>query len=259
MFVLLGCDQLEGMLDYVVGDRREGGGVVGTATARAAVAMIEESFDGLSHAAVLLAAARGCPRQKSAEARARYMEHIITHEVFPHVAIEAGGPALERKRLFLGLMVRRTAAVVSGELAPDDRDTYANKRVDTAGMLMSLLFRQLVRRTMKHISLQIMRAVDTHKEVVIPDVMAMSKITSGFRYAFGSGNWGTQSKGPATQTGVVQTLSACNIVAAWANLRRLNTPINRDGKAPKPRQLHASSWRRVCPVETPEGASCGLV
>ena len=48
-------------------------------------------------------------------------------------------------------------------------------------------------------------------------------------------------------------------VAAMSNLRRINTPINREGKAPKPRQLHYTSWGIVCPVETPEGTSCGLI
>jgi len=48
-------------------------------------------------------------------------------------------------------------------------------------------------------------------------------------------------------------------VSAIANLRRINTPISREGKAPKPRQLHYTSWGIVCAVETPEGGSCGLV
>ena len=60
-------------------------------------------------------------------------------------------------------------------------------------------------------------------------------------------------------TGVAQILARMTPVAALANMRRINTPINRDGKAPKPRQLHHTSWGVICPVETPEGASCGLV
>jgi DNA-directed RNA polymerase II subunit RPB2 len=259
LFVLLGCETLTDMLDYCVGSAHDGGGVVSAKIARLAVAVIENSFDGLSVAAVQATIAKGCTRHKTAEGRARYMDHIITHEVLPHVGINPTPEVLHKKRLFLGLMVRRAASVLVNESAPDDRDTYANKRIDTAGMLMSLLFRQLMRRTVKHISQQIHRSIEHQKAVVIPDILKMAKITSGFRYAFGSGNWGTQSKGPATQSGVVQTLTACNIVSSWANLRRINTPINREGKAPKPRQLHSSSWRRVCPVETPEGGSCGLV
>lgn len=39
---------------------------------------------------------------------------------------------------------------------------------------------------------------------------------------------------------------------------RVRSPSG-EGKAPKPRQLHWTSWGIVCPVETPEGTSCGLV
>jgi DNA-directed RNA polymerase II subunit RPB2 len=259
MFVLLGCVTLDDMLDCTIGRQRDGRGVVSAATCAMAVAVIENSFDGLDADRVVAIVARGCSRHKTAESRLRYMEHIITHEVLPHVGISHTPDVLARKRLFLGLMIRKTAAVLTGERAPDDRDTCAAKRVDTPGMLLSLLFRQLMRKTVKVFVQQIHRQIDHGKAVSAPDIFKYAKITNGLRYAFGSGNWGTQARGPATQSGVVQNLIACNIVSLWAHMRRINTPINREGKAPKPRQLHSSNWRVVCPVETPEGASCGLV
>jgi len=42
-------------------------------------------------------------------------------------------------------------------------------------------------------------------------------------------------------------------------LRRINTPIDKSGKLIPPRKLHASSWGYLCPAETPEGASVGVV
>jgi DNA-directed RNA polymerase II subunit RPB2 len=42
-------------------------------------------------------------------------------------------------------------------------------------------------------------------------------------------------------------------------LRRINSPIGRDGKLAKPRQLHNTLWGMICPAETPEGAAVGLV
>lgn len=44
-----------------------------------------------------------------------------------------------------------------------------------------------------------------------------------------------------------------------SHLRRCNSPIGRDGKLAKPRQLHNSHWGFICPSETPEGQSVGLV
>jgi DNA-directed RNA polymerase II subunit RPB2 len=71
------------------------------------------------------------------------------------------------------------------------------------------------------------------------------------------GNWGIQKQ--SSQNGVAQMLTRMNYLAAISHLRRVNTPINREGKLPKPRQLSASHYGILCPVETPEGQACGLV
>jgi DNA-directed RNA polymerase II subunit RPB2 len=42
-------------------------------------------------------------------------------------------------------------------------------------------------------------------------------------------------------------------------LRRINTPIDKSGKLIPPRKLHSTSWGFLCPAETPEGGSVGVV
>lgn len=118
----------------------------------------------------------------------------------------------------------------------------------------------MYRGLLKTLSAQLNRLLDQNKldYTNIGDLINHKKITGAFRYAFSTGNWGIQ-RGNTAQTGVAQMLSRMTSVAALSNLRRINTPINREGKAPKPRQLHYTSWGVVCPVETPEGTSCGLV
>ena len=125
---------------------------------------------------------------------------------------------------------------------------------------MSLLMRQLFRNTHRSLSSTIYKLCDAGKLLGtnVGELINHKRITSGFKYSVATGNWGMQ-KGASGQTGVAQILSRMTAVAAMANLRRINTPINRDGKAPKPRQLHYTCWGIICPVETPEGASCGLV
>ena len=83
------------------------------------------------------------------------------------------------------------------------------------------------------------------------------KITAGLKYALSTGNWGIQKQ--SSQNGVAQILTRQNYLASLSHLRRVNTPINREGKLPKPRQLNASHYGILCPVETPEGQACGLV
>ena len=54
-------------------------------------------------------------------------------------------------------------------------------------------------------------------------------------------------------------LNRLTYASTLSHLRRLNSPIGREGKLAKPRQLHNSHWGMICPAETPEGQACGLV
>ena len=50
-----------------------------------------------------------------------------------------------------------------------------------------------------------------------------------------------------------------NFFSTQSHSRRLNAPLSKQGKLAKPRQLHNTHWGIICPAETPEGQSCGLV
>ena len=89
--------------------------------------------------------------------------------------------------------------------------------------------------------------------------MQSSQITSGLRYSFATGNWGTQSKAHEARAGVSQVLNRLTFASTLSHLRRLNSPIERTGKIAKPRQLHNTHWGYICPAETPEGHAVGLV
>lgn len=56
-----------------------------------------------------------------------------------------------------------------------------------------------------------------------------------------------------------QVLNRLTFASTLSHLRRLNSPIGREGKLAKPRQLHNTQWGMMCPAETPEGQACGLV
>ena len=56
-----------------------------------------------------------------------------------------------------------------------------------------------------------------------------------------------------------QVLNRLTYASSLSHLRRLNSPIGREGKLAKPRQLHHTLWGMMCPAETPEGQAVGLV
>ncbi len=89
--------------------------------------------------------------------------------------------------------------------------------------------------------------------------MKHNTITNGLKYSLATGNWGDQKKFMSAKAGVSQVLNRYTFASTLSHLRRCNTPLGREGKIAKPRQLHNTHWGMVCPAETPEGQACGLV
>lgn len=76
--------------------------------------------------------------------RIQYAREILQKELLPHISMEAN--CEERKAYFLGYMVHRLLLVAAGKREEDDRDHYANKRLDLGGPLLAGLFRSLFRK-----------------------------------------------------------------------------------------------------------------
>lgn len=75
---------------------------------------------------------------------------------------------------------------------------------------------------------------------------------------FSTGNWGVQ-KNAYIRTGVSQVMSRLTYGATLSHTRRIVIPIGKEGKNAKIRQIHPSQFGFICPAETPEGQSSGIV
>ena len=190
-------------------------------------------------------------------------ENLINNELFPHV-----GKCLKKKALFLGIMIKKLLLVYFKKYNIDDRDSYINKRVDHVGILMGMIFKQNLVKLNKEIKNQINKIynngswnIDINKslinEININKIIKPSIITSGMKFALSTGNWG--GKNTTHKQGVAQVLSRLTASSALSHLRRINTPIEKNGKLIGPRKLHGSSFMYICPHESPEGASIGVV
>ena len=147
-----------------------------------------------------------------------------------------------------------------GARRPDDRDHYAQKRLDLAGPLLGQLFRQLFRKLSKDVQRYGQKCIDEGKEFSPMAAVRHKTISNGLKYALATGNWGQQKAAPGSvRAGVSQVLNRLTFTSSLSHLRRMNTPVGREGKLAKPRQLHNTHWGLVCPAETPEGQAVGLV
>ncbi|GFQ05233.1 DNA-directed RNA polymerase ii subunit rpb2 [Phtheirospermum japonicum] len=184
---------------------------------------------------------RGSTVGVTRDKRIKYAKEILQKEMLPHVGTEEHCET--KKAFYFGYVINRLLLVALGRRPEDDRDHYANKRLDLAGPLLAGLFRM---------------CVDTGKDVNLQFAIKAKTITSGLKYSLATGNWG-QANAAGTRAGVSQVLNRLTYASTLSHLRRLNSPIGREGKLAKPRQLHNSHWGMMCPAETPEGQACGLV
>ncbi|GFO49685.1 DNA-directed RNA polymerase subunit beta, partial [Plakobranchus ocellatus] len=201
--------------------------------------------------------ARGARPGVTKEKRIKYAREILQKEMLPHVGVSEFCET--KKAYFLGYMVHRLLLAALGRREVDDRDHYGNKRLDLAGPLLAFLFRGLFRNLMKEVRMFAQKFIDKSKEFNMDLAISTRIITDGLKYSLATGNWGDQKKAHQARAGVSQVLNRLTFASTLSHLRRLNSPIGRDGKLARPRQLHNTQWGMICPAETPEGAAVGLV
>ena len=197
------------------------------------------------------------------------IQDIINDEFFPHVT---GEDSNYNKACLLAHMTRKVLWVAYNRIPNDDRDGYPNKRVDLPGFLLANLFRTYFFTKMikdikaslgKEIHSGSWKATGAFDEIVnvsnIYKIIKSTIIDVGLRSSLATGNFGSAKLGGPTKIGVSQVLNRLNFISSLSHLRRCSTPIEKTGKLIPPRKLHNSQWGFICPSETPEGHSVGVV
>ena len=172
------------------------------------------------------------------------LKNLLVSDFLPHIEKQ------ENKSLFVIMMAEKLLQTVNGDRVEDDRDDFANKRLDWAGFLLRYLFRLLLKKWI--LKFQTQMSTRGNAKAIIEDNDVISK---GIGMCMRTGNWGVQN----IRTGVSQVAEKMNIVGFVSHLRRFTTPGVREGKMMKIRFLHPSQWGIACISETPEGSPTGVV
>lgn len=205
----------------------------------------------------------GSTRDVSYAQKIAVVRNLLRKDFLPHV-----GPDMYKKALYLGYMTNKLLRCYLRMEPLDDRDSYLNKRLDTPGVLMANLFRQFYGKVIKDMRTAMQKDINNgswratklinvlHKANVYK-IIKPTVIDSGLKYGLSTGNWGVKTS--RVRQGVAQVLNRMTYMATLSHLRRINTFIEKTGKLVQPRKLHPTQWGIICPSETPEGASVGLV
>src|SRR5690606_38593387 len=165
------------------------------------------------------------------------------------------------KVIYITLMLRRMIDAMNDESALDDKDYYGNKRLELAGQLISLLFEDLFKSfnsMLKKIAEQTLSKQNRAQEFDIIKSFKTTMITNGLYTAISSGNWNLR-RFKMERAGVTQVLSRLSFISALGMMTRITSQFEKTRKVSGPRSLQASQWGMLCPSDTPEGESCGLV
>lgn len=188
------------------------------------------------------------------EKRKAYAKQVVEMEILPHLGIDSSS---KEKLCFLANIVRKLILTNIGFRPQDDRDNYANKRIETTGILMRDIFRNLFRK----FTLQLLTNLEKRKQR--PDILSLvsrtKMFTKGFQQCLSTGNWNVQRNATYMRRGVSQVLDRITHMATLSHLRRVIIPVGKEGKNGAMRQIHGTSFGFICPSETPEGEKIGIV
>ena len=194
-----------------------------------------------------------------------YIKNNILKNVLPHI------DNVKSKLLFIGKMINKLIKCYLNIVETDDRDSYYNKRIDTPGCLLGSLTYLCVNKIVNDIKIYLNKEISSDlyinnnsnieniiNEMNINKIIKSSYLETCLKSALATGSWGIKT-GNTDKSGVSQVLNRLTYSSCLSHLRRIATTGDVTGKLIPPRKLHATSWGYICPTETPEGQSVGLV
>lgn len=171
----------------------------------------------------------------------------------PHLGTSPDPEIRMKKALLLGQAIKGVVELYLGRRKPDDKDHMANKRIRLVGDLMSQLFKTVFNQFMQDLRSQLEKYYARGKVPNLATIVRADMMTERIRHALSTGNW------VGNRTGVTQMLDRTNYLSTISHLRRVLSSLGRGQPHFEARDLHPTQWGRLCAVETPEGANCGLV
>ena len=189
---------------------------------------------------------------------------ILNNDLFPHCQTK------EQKIYFLGYMAKKIIMAYLEIHKQDDRDSYINKRIDSTGVMLNNLYRNYFNKVVKDMQSRIIYEINngswkSNNDYVniinltnIYKIIKSATIENGLKTALSTGNFGIKHIN-SNKVGVAQVYNRLNYVSSLSHARRISTPIDKNGKLVPPRKLHSTTCGYICPAETPEGPSVGIV
>lgn len=258
LFRLLGYESDRDIALAVVGDRLDGA----APRERMILGVLRESL-AENHGVWSRAEAIEYVRPHTPYKTVDHVLFIVQRHVFP-----GSGTATTMKGLELGRLTRRLIEGVLGLADLVDRESFMIKQVQLSGELLAEVFSDAYGMFKKAFRDDLDRAfyfgpwnqsgrIDLIVNQSNIGKLMRATIITDTMYKSMKGNWGGRFN--PDESGIVQDLNRLSFIGTLSHTRRVNNPMSRDIKLLAPHRLHGTHWGSMCPIDTPDGASVGLV
>ncbi|KAL9241333.1 hypothetical protein vseg_015456 [Gypsophila vaccaria] len=200
------------------------------------------------------------PQYSSSSTEKENKAWTILHDVFiAHVPVRKN--SFRAKCIYAAVMLRRMLEAHLNKDAVDDKDYVGNKRFELSGQLLSLLFEDLFKTMLTDVQKKVEAILAKPSRASRCDFSAhviTDTITAGLERAISTGNWYAK-RFRVDRKGVTQVLARLSYIQALGFFTKIQPQFEKSRKVSGPRALQPSQWGMLCPCDTPEGESCGLV
>lgn len=210
-----------------------------------------------------------------------YVTRIIANDVFPQLneipkmnneTIKQFNERIEAIRNSMIVeMLAKMLLNLSGHLKLSDRDSWSNKKVDSAGKLMEALFKRAFQLAQTSINKNfqdlritddtdansILEKIRNYERPNNKDSSVGSIVTTTFISSFVSPTWGL--KGKDGKNNIVQILNREGKVATFSHIDNLDVNVPRNSQQPGIRDVQQTQYGFICAILASESENCGLL
>jgi DNA-directed RNA polymerase beta subunit len=177
------------------------------------------------------------------------VSNFLTLQLFPHLGFVTTSNSVA---FYIGTLIKQIFDIkrdTSNKF--DDRDSLRFKRFEPAGYLVGDLFNQTIKKWINHLT----RYCQKRESLIVG--IQPSFIEKKIAFCFSTGTWGLQQN--FKRMGVSQVRATSSYSAQISHLHRVSNPISKETRNQPIRQLHPSHAFFICPCESPEGQTVGIV
>ena len=185
--------------------------------------------------------------------RVERIKKLLDKYLLPHLGQEPTDRL--KKAIFLTKVTEKLIKLHLGKIEEDDLDHYANKRIKLSGDLLELLLRAILLGKwglITRINYNYQKLTKRGKLPPLQAVVESNVLTNQIVSALAIGTW------VGGRTGISQRLERSSYLKTLSHLRNVLSPLTSTQEHFEARELHPTHWGKLCPSETPEGATIGL-